>query len=99
MSGKFITIAKDRTKNKSSLRTLPLITPFKELLFQIKKEQAEQRKLPKDTFQNLRHSCAPLLFPHGVSLKEIMDFNKKISSANAITGILGKEKESTSTTV
>ena len=25
-----------------------------------------------------------------------MDFNKKISSANAIVGILGKEKESTS---
>ncbi|MCI9336755.1 MAG: tyrosine-type recombinase/integrase [Lachnospiraceae bacterium] len=62
-----------------------------------------------------RHSCASLLFVHGVSLKEIqewlghsnisananiythMDFNKKISSANAIIRLLGKEKESTST--
>lgn len=68
----------------------------------------------KIRFHDLRHSCASLLFSHGVSLKEIqewlghsnisttaniythMDFNKKISSANAIIGLLGKEKESTS---
>lgn len=66
------------------------------------------------SFYGLRHSCASLLFSHGVSLKEIqewlghsnisttaniythMNFNKKISSANAIIGLLGKEKESTS---
>ena len=45
MNGKFITIAKDRAKNKSSLRTLPLVAPFKELLLRIKEEQAEQRRI------------------------------------------------------
>lgn len=154
VNGKFITVAKDRAKNKSSLRTLPLVAPFKELLLRIKDEQAENRRLCGNSyyteyldyiyldpvgklirpdyvtqhfslileksgfrrirFHDLRHSCASLLFSHGVSLKEIqewlghsnisttaniythMDFNKKISSANAIIGILSKEKESTS---
>ncbi len=68
----------------------------------------------KIRFHNPRQNCASLLFPHGVSLKEIqewlghsnisttadiyahMDFNKKLSSANAIIGLWGKEKESTS---
>lgn len=156
VNGKFITVAKDRAKNKSSLRTLPLVAPFKELLLRIKEEQADQRRIcgqsyctdyleyiyldpvgklirpdfvtqhfslmlekkgcRKIRFHDLRHSCASLLFSHGVSLKEIqewlghsnisttaniythMDFNKKISSANAIIGILDKEKESTSAT-
>lgn len=154
VNGKFITIAKDRAKNKSSLRTLPLVAPFREILLRIQEEQAEQRRVcgksycteyleyiyldpvgklvrpdfvtqhfslmldkndfRKIRFHDLRHSCASLLFSHGVSLKEIqewlghsnisttaniythMDFNKKISSANAIIGLLGKEKESTS---
>lgn len=156
VNGKFIAVAKDRAKNKSSLRTLPLVAPFKELLLRIKEEQADQRRIcgqsyctdyleyiyldpvgklirpdfvtqhfslmlekkgcRKIRFHDLRHSCASLLFSHGVSLKEIqewlghsnisttaniythMDFNKKISSANAIIGILDKEKESTSAT-
>lgn len=156
VNGKFITIAKDRAKNKSSLRTLPLVAPFRELLLRIKEEQAEQRRVcgksycteyleyiyldpvgklirpdfvtqhfslmlekkncRKIRFHDLRHSCASLLFSHGVSLKEIqewlghsnisttaniythMDFNKKISSANAIIGILDKEKEPTTAT-
>lgn len=38
VNGKFITVAKDRAKNKSSLRTLPLVAPFKE-------EQADQRRI------------------------------------------------------
>lgn len=154
VNGKFITIAKDRAKNKSSLRTLPLVAPFREILLRIQEEQAEQRRVcgksycteyleyiyldpvgklirpdfvtqhfslmldkndfRKIRFHDLRHSCASLLFSHEVSLKEIqewlghsnisttaniythMDFNKKISSANAIIGLLGKEKESTS---
>lgn len=74
----------------------------------------EKSGLRKIGFHDLRHSCASLLFSHGVSLKEIqewlghsnisttanidthMDFSKKISSANAMIGILSKEKESTS---
>ena len=154
VNGKFITIAKDRAKNKSSLRALPLVAPFRKILLRIKEVQAEQRRVcgksycteyleyiylapvgklirpdfvtqhfglmlekndfRKIRFHNLRHSCASLLFSHGASLKEIqewlghsnisttaniythMDFNKKISSANAIIGLLGKEKESTS---
>ena len=45
VNGKFITIAKDRAKNKSSLRTLPLVAPFREILLRIKDEQAEQRRV------------------------------------------------------
>jgi len=79
------------------------------LRYQEKKIKTKSKRL-----DFIRHSCASLLFLHGVSLKEIqewlghsnisataniythMDFNKKISSANAIIGLLGKEKESTS---
>ncbi len=55
-------------------------------------------------FHELSHSCASLLFSYRVSLKEIqewlghgnisthMDFNKKISSADAIIGLLGKKR-------
>ena len=114
VNGKFITLAKDRAKNKSSLRTLPLVAPFKELLLRIKEEQAEQRRIcgksycteyleyiyldpvgklirpdfvtqhfalilekkncRKIRFHDLRHSCASLLFSHGVSLKEIQEW-------------------------
>lgn len=156
VNGRFITIAKDRAKNKSSLRTLPLVAPFRELLLRMREEQTSQRRIcgksycteyleyiylnpvgklvrpdyvtqhfslmleknnfRKIRFHDLRHSCASLLFLHGVSLKEIqewlghsnisttaniythMDYNQKISSANAIIGILDKEKESTSAT-
>lgn len=109
VNGKFITVAKDRAKNKSSLRTLPLVATFKELLLRIKEEQRicgknycteyleyiyldPDGKLIRPDFvtqhfalmlkkncrkiciHDLRHSCASLLFSHGVSLKEIQEW-------------------------
>ena len=43
--GKTELIQKDRTKTKSSYRTLPLVGPFEELLLRLKAEQAENRRL------------------------------------------------------
>lgn len=38
-------IEKDRTKTKSSYRTLPLVPPFEELLYRLRASQAANRKL------------------------------------------------------
>lgn len=43
LDGKFIEIEKDRTKNKSSLRTLPLVETFYELLLRLKEQQQVDR--------------------------------------------------------
>ena len=40
-----ITVAEDRTKNKSSMRTLPLVPFVKERLLELKAEQEENRRL------------------------------------------------------
>lgn len=45
IDGKTQIVEKDRTKTKSSCRTLPLVPPFEELLLQLKAQQAENRKL------------------------------------------------------
>ena len=45
LDGKRITVAEDRTKNKSSMRTLPLVPFVKERLLEIKAEQEENRRL------------------------------------------------------
>ena len=44
-NGKERLIQKDRTKNKSSYRTLPLVAPFEELLLRLRENQAENRRL------------------------------------------------------
>ena len=114
LDGKVTMIEKDRTKTKSSHRTLPLVKPFEELLLRMKEEQAINRMvcgkaycndyseyiyvnelgdlvkpnfitqnfaiilanngLKKIRFHDLRHSCASLLYSHGVSLKEIQEW-------------------------
>ena len=144
VDGKVVIADKDRTKTKSSFRTLPLVAPFEKLLVKLKSEQEANRKLcchdyctdylgfiyvdelgmrikpnyitqafpnllvkkgmKRIRFHDLRHSCASLLYANGVSLKEIqewlghsdigttsniythLDYNTKISSANAILG-------------
>ena len=43
--GQHYLVLKDRTKTKSSCRTLPLVAPFEELLLRIKEEQALNRRL------------------------------------------------------
>ena len=45
IDGKFVTIEKDRTKNKSSHRTLPLVGEFNNLLSDLKKKQQDYRNL------------------------------------------------------
>jgi integrase len=45
VDGKVVLIAKNRTKNKSSLRTLPLMPMFRERLLEIKQRQEDNRNL------------------------------------------------------
>lgn len=45
VDGKSVLIEKDRTKTKSSHRTLPLVPPFEKLLYRLKNEQDRNRKL------------------------------------------------------
>lgn len=45
VEGKSTIIEKDRTKTKSSYRTLPLVAPFEELLHRLKAKQEQHRKL------------------------------------------------------
>lgn len=50
LNGKLITIEKDRTKNKASLRTLPLVDAFYDLLLQMKEQQETNQYLFKDSY-------------------------------------------------
>jgi integrase len=45
-------VAKDRAKNESSFRTLPLVPVFLELLLQLLGEQQKNRALYKDSYNN-----------------------------------------------
>ena len=45
IDGKKVVVAADRTKNKSSMRTLPLVPFFKERLLYLQDQQNKQRKL------------------------------------------------------
>ena len=45
IDGKCQLVEKDRTKTKSSYRTLPLVAPFEELLLRLKEEQKQNRKM------------------------------------------------------
>lgn len=45
LNGKLLRVAEDKTKNKSSLRTLPLVPEFEELLLKMKKQQEEYRDI------------------------------------------------------
>lgn len=100
-NGKYIELEKDRAKNKSSHRTLPLVPVFRELLLRLLDEQ-----LHRIRFHDLRHSYASLLLENGVSLKEIqewlghshysttaniyahLEYHSKISSAQVMSNSL-----------
>lgn len=45
VDGRAVLVEKDRTKTKSSCRTLPLVPPFEELLLRMKAQQEENRRL------------------------------------------------------
>lgn len=50
LNGKLIVIEKDRTKNKASRRTLPLVDAFYELLLRLKQQQEINRNIFKDSY-------------------------------------------------
>lgn len=50
LDGKKITISKDRTKNVSSLRSLPLVPVFRKKLLALKKQQEENRRLFRKSY-------------------------------------------------
>lgn len=52
LRGQQITIVKDRAKNKSSHRTLPLVPAFEELLLRLLEEQQKNRLLYKASYSN-----------------------------------------------
>ena len=45
LDGHLVTIEKDKTKTKSSTRTLPLVKPFEDALIKLKEQQKQQQKL------------------------------------------------------
>lgn len=151
VDGKFKILQKNRTKTKSSTRSLPLVPQFENMLVQMRKTQehnmilfgdsyckefteyiyvdpmgylikpgfvtqhfrliCDKNELKHIRFHDLRHSCATLLYENGVDMKAIqewlghsnisttlniythLDYKSKVSSANAIIGILPKVKE------
>ncbi|MNM99136.1 Transposase [compost metagenome] len=50
LNGKLITIVRDRTKNKASRRTLPLVDAFYDLLVRLKQQQEMNRKVCGDSY-------------------------------------------------
>ena len=50
LDGKKIVISKDRTKNVSSLRSLPLVPAFREKLLALKEQQTEHRRLFRKSY-------------------------------------------------
>jgi len=51
LDGKSVEFSKDRTKNVSSLRTLPLVPVFREKLLELKKQQEANRALFKRSYR------------------------------------------------
>ncbi len=50
LDGKQIIEVKDKTKNKTSSRSLPIIPPFKQMLLRIKTRQEEYRRLCRNSY-------------------------------------------------
>ena len=70
IDGKHVQVAKDTTKTKSSMRTLPLVPVFKEKLLKVKEQQAEYRRVCGKCYDNryLEYICVDemgtLVSPH-----------------------------------
>jgi len=151
IDGKYQLVQKNRTKTKSSTRSLPLVPQFEVMLLKMRETQEQNKAIFGDAycrefsdyiyvdpmgylikpgyvtqhfrlvcdnhglkhirFHDLRHSCATLLYENGVDMKAIqewlghsnisttlniythLDYKNKVSSANAIIGILPGTKE------
>jgi len=70
IDGKHIQVAQDTTKTKSSMRTLPLVSAFREKLLTLKEQQAEYKRLCGKCYdkQYLDYICVDemgtLISPH-----------------------------------
>lgn len=70
IDGKHVQVAKDTTKTKSSMRTLPIVPVFKEKLLKVKEQQAEYRRVYGKCYDNryLEYICVDemgtLISPH-----------------------------------
>ena len=142
IGGKQTIVEKERTKTKSSRRTLPIVEPFEKLLLDLRTAQGENRRvcgrsyctdylefvyvdelgqrikpgyitmafqkllqkngLKRIRFHDLRHSCASLLYAHGVSLKDIQEWlgHSTISTtANIYTHLDYSSKETSANAI
>ena len=142
IGGKQTIVEKERTKTKSSRRTLPIVEPFERLLVELRASQDRNRKvcgksyctdyldfvyvdelgrrikpgyittafpkllaksgLKRIRFHDLRHSCASLLYAHGVSLKDIQEWlgHSTISTtANIYTHLDYSSKEASANAI
>lgn len=142
IGGKQTILEKERTKTKSSRRTLPIVEPFEKLLLELRTAQEENRRvcgrsyctdylefvyvdelgqrikpgyitmafqkllqkngLKRIRFHDLRHSCASLLYAHGVSLKDIQEWlgHSTISTtANIYTHLDYSSKETSANAI
>ena len=142
IGGKQTIVEKERTKTKSSRRTLPIVEPFEKLLLELRTSQEENRRvcgrsyctdylefvyvdelgqrikpgyitmafqkllqkngLKRIRFHDLRHSCASLLYAHGVTLKDIQEWlgHSTISTtANIYTHLDYSSKETSANAI
>ena len=142
IGGKQTIVEKERTKTKSSRRTLPIVEPFERLLIELRASQDKNCKvcgksyctdyldfvyvdelgrrikpgyitmafpkllaksgLKRIRFHDLRHSCASLLYAHGVSLKDIQEWlgHSTISTtANIYTHLDYSSKEASANAI
>ena len=85
IDGSFVQEAKDTTKTKSSMRTLPLVPDYicvdemgnlitPQYVTDTFPKLLEKNGLRKIRFHDLRHSCASLLLANGVPMKNIQEW-------------------------
>lgn len=91
LDGQQIVVQKDTTKNKASIRTLPLIPEIEELLLETKKKQETQRKKAKGSYckDYLDYVCVDslgeLLKPDYLTQHFEIIIKKKQSKAHSIS--------------
>jgi integrase len=66
VDGKYTVVKKDRTKTKSSHRTLPLLPEVKEILLMAKQRQEENKRIFKRAYINTDYVC---VFDNGEPMK------------------------------
>ena len=90
LDGKRITVAEDRTKNKSSMRTLPLVPFVKERLLELKAEQEENRRLCGRSYVK-DYTGYVLLEEHGLRRVRYHDLRHSCASLLLANGVPMKQ--------